>query len=345
MRILLLYNGYPRLSQTYQIDEAKELAKKHEIMIISWCWELFTVDSSALPYFNDHPLSNANLTRIKKFRPDVIHSHFLDNVDLAYYLASLFHVKFSIRTHSFDILTTKNNLLENKSIIQKINSSFCAFMIVFPEFKQRCLQKNITSQKLLINYPQINISRFQNVFSLENGKDIMSGGAFLPKKDIKNFILIAKQIKELYPTKTIRYYSVKEDPAYYNEIMEYNRKNGSPVEFLTKQPNEMPIEYKKHEWLIYSACPTLRTVGLPLMIAEAQASGVGVITFKLRDSLCDYISENGYFYETTNDILNIIDKPFEQEKKVNAFYLSSRYNIENNIEEMEKSWMKEKIEI
>ena len=66
------------------------------------------------------------------------------------------------------------------------------------------------------------------------------------------------------------------------------------------------MEYKKHEWLLYGACSELKTDGNPVMIAEAQASGVGVIMYKLREELIQYIpSDCGY-----NEILEIIKEPF-----------------------------------
>ena len=57
MRILLLYKGYPRISHSYQIVEASELNKRHEVMIISFEWELFTKCENHLPYvFTSSPL-------------------------------------------------------------------------------------------------------------------------------------------------------------------------------------------------------------------------------------------------------------------------------------------------
>ena len=73
---------------------------------------------------------------------------------------------------------------------------------------------------------------------------------------------------------------IKSDPNYYNKIIDFNTKHGSPVIFKAVDPDLMPLEYKKHEWLIYGACPILKTVGNPIMIAEAQASGVGVIMYE-----------------------------------------------------------------
>lgn len=336
MKILLLYNGYPRLSQTYQMDEAKELNKHHEIMIFSWSWPLYTFDNTYLPFINDDP--RKHMDKIKKFNPDIIHTHFLHNIDVVGHLSLILKKPYSIRTHSFDILSSSNNYLDKIDIIRKINSSKCAFIIVFPEFENLCIKKGIHKDKIITTYPSIAISRFQSVFSLPNGNDIMSGGAFLPKKDIFNFVLLAKKIKEIYPDKKVRFYSVKEEPEYYDMIIKHNIQNGSPVEFLTKQPSEMPLEYKKHEWLIYSACPILKTVGLPLMIAEAQASGVGVLIYNLRETIKDYITENGYIYNTHNEILEIIKKPFDEIKKKQAFEISSRYNIEENIKEIEEKW-------
>ena len=58
MKILLLYKGYPRISHGYQIDEANELNKKHEIMIISFEWELFTKSENHLPFIQNSPLQS-----------------------------------------------------------------------------------------------------------------------------------------------------------------------------------------------------------------------------------------------------------------------------------------------
>lgn len=77
----------------------------------------------------------------------------------------------------------------------------------------------------------------------------------------------------------------------------------------------MPLEYKKHQWLIYTVCTKEKTVGNPVMVAEAQASGVGVIMYKLRDSLIDYVTENGYLYNNDEEVLKIISKNFDLEKR------------------------------
>jgi hypothetical protein len=90
----------------------------------------------------------------------------------------------------------------------------------------------------------------------------------------------------------------------------------------------MPAEYKKHRWLVYTAAPAFNTVGWPMAIAEAQASGVGVCVPNLRSDLRDYVGQSGYLYDSIEEVVDIVSQPyprelrelgFEQAKKSDAF--------------------------
>lgn len=335
MKILLLYKGYPRISHGYQSNEAVELNKNHQIMIISYDWELFTKEDNHLPFTYNHPVKE--IKNIIKFEPDIIHSHYLDTFDVCVKLSETLKIPFTIKSHSFDILN--NDFYTPKKYLNQINDNkYCLKIIVFPEFFQKLLNLGIKEDKLLALYPTIDINKFIN-FEIENGPNIMSGGAFLPKKNIKGFILLSKKIKERFPNKIISYYSVMENKTYYDEIMLFNKIHNNPVNFLTVQPEKMPLEYKKHQWLIYTACPEKKNVGNPLMVAEAQASGVGVIMYKLRTSLDDYVTDNGYLYENDEQVLQIISNNFNEEKRNNSIEIAkNRYNIKDKIKIIEDIW-------
>jgi len=330
MKILLLYKGYPRISHSYQIDESQELNKNgNQLFIISFDWEVFKSSFVALPYLKKKPLDS--LIEINKFNPDFIHSHYLDTIEICHNLSRRINKKYSIRTHSFDILTNDKKLISYK---RYVNSENCRGIFVFPEFKSRLVSLGYNENKLYETYPSIYIHKFQEIDT--NGEHIMSGGAMLPKKNIEGFIQIAIKIKNKYPLKQINYYCVVEDPEYYKYIDKINKNYGNPVNFITEQIIDMPNEYRKHQWLIYTACPKLQTVGLPMMVAEAQASGVGVIMYKLRDTLLDYVTENGYLYEKDDEILDIISNNFDETKRSNARQLSTRYDVRNNIKKLLK---------
>jgi glycosyltransferase involved in cell wall biosynthesis len=77
------------------------------------------------------------------------------------------------------------------------------------------------------------------------------------------------------------------------------------------------------------------------MVAEAQASGVGVIVYNLRESLGDYVTENGYMYKNDEEVIDIISNNFDYEKRMNAVVIArERYDIKEKIKNVENIWMK-----
>ena len=110
---------------------------------------------------------------------------------------------------------------------------------------------------------------------------------------------------------------------------------------MTVQHDTMPLEYKKHQWLIYPAHPRLLTVGYPLAVAEAQLSGVGVILYESRPDAKDYVTENGYVYQEMDQVVEIISHPFDTEKRHQAYELCDRYDIEKGLPRLEALWFPE----
>ena len=332
MKILLLYNGYPRLSQTYQLDEGDYLYdNKHELLIFSWNWNLYTIKEKHQPFIYDNPVHH--LQTIEAFQPDVIHVTFLNNIELAEQIALRCKTFFTIRTHSFDMLECN---------IQKyakfVNKDTCKAILVFPMFIHKCIEAGFAAHKLVPSYPIIHIHRFIQP-NIPNGPHIMSGGACLPKKNIPGFIALAATIKKLYPSIEVSFYTVAEDPTYFEKVKKLNEQYGCPVTWKTVQPDVMPLEYKKHQWLIYTACNKLKTVGYPLMVCEAQAAGVGVVMFNLRPDCKDIIvQDTGYVYDYDKEVLDIIKQPFDETKRQAAMTLSWRYDLIPQMKQLEQTW-------
>jgi hypothetical protein len=94
-------------------------------------------------------------------------------------------------------------------------------------------------------------------------------------------------------------------------ICQYNRDNGNPVVMRgLVQHREMPAEYKRHEWLVYTACPDLKTVGWPMAVAEAQAAGVGVCMQNIRPDLAEYVGPGGFLFDTIDEVIDLVSEPF-----------------------------------
>ena len=321
LKILLVYQGYPRLSQTYQIDEAQYLhSQGHQLLIYSYRWPIMIASDLALPYIKGNP--ETDIAKIKAFKPDIIHSCFLETIPMIERLSARLNIRYTIRSHSYDVLSMGRLKV----------SARCLAILTFTSWTQ---YYPLEVRHLVREcYPSINISRYR--ISGPHGNGIMSGGACLPKKDIFGFIDCAVVLKRQFPDREVTYYTMPEDENYYRSVLEYNQKCGSPVIFRTVQTEQMPSEYMKHSWLIYGACRTLGTVGFPLMVAEAQAAGVMVIMYKLRSDADLYLQGTGYFYDSVDDIVSIIQAGVVPTMIQAAQELSIRYDINNC--ELEQIW-------
>jgi glycosyltransferase involved in cell wall biosynthesis len=330
MKILLLYQGYPRLSQTYMLDEANELAKNHTLFIASVAWPIYISANESVPYQFYKTLPEAQKD-IDSFKPEHVHGHFFNNAKTLLDYSLKYDCYFTLRTHSFDVLT--KTIVSNPQSVLAINHERCRKVFCFPSFEKILLDNGVLQSKIRVVFPQINIQRYFS--TAPNGCDIMSGGALLPKKNLKGYIDFARKLKTQKPHHNLRYYTVPEDPRYYKEIMDYNISLNSPVEFLTVQPQEMPREYKRHKYLVYGGCPLLQTVGYPLMIAEAQAAGVIVLTYSLRDDIQDYVTDCGYVCKDSDEVLDIILRDEDVSSKRDlGFTLASRYNIQSTMNDI-----------
>lgn len=61
---------------------------------------------------------------------------------------------------------------------------------------------------------------------------------------------------------------------------------------------DMPREYKRHEWLVYTANHSFNSVGWPIVVAEAQASFVGVCIANIWSDLRKYLDRACYVFDS-----------------------------------------------
>ena len=81
----------------------------------------------------------------------------------------------------------------------------------------------------------------------------------------------------------------------------------------------MPGEYKRHQWLVYTAEMASATIGWPMSIAEAQASGLGVCVPNVRPDLRDYVGPSGFLYDSIEEVAPIIARGYPDELREQGF--------------------------
>ena len=160
----------------------------------------------------------------------------------------------------------------------------------------------------------------------------MNVGACIPKKNMDDFLFLSTAL----PDKNYNLYSMG-----YN-VEEFHRMNSdleNPINIIGPvQPEDMGAEYKKHEWLVYTASRTIGEVGWPMAIAEAQAAGVGVCMQNIRPDLRGYVGEAGFLFDTVDEAAKIISQPFSKELRELGFEHAKKSDVRGHIHQLEKLW-------
>ena len=327
-RILVLLQEYPQISETYIANELEVLWPTCDIRIVARMQADFA--------YRDHfPFSvvarddpGALMTLAAEFRPDIVHAHYLHNAIDAHMVARELGIGFTMRLHSFDVLRPLPKVLQRA--VAAINTPQCLGVLTFPFTIERLVEAGIARQRLHAAPPVLRIDRFLN--REPNGDAIMNTGAALPKKEMETFIDLAARM----PERRFNLYAMGYDVG---TLKAYNAAKGRRVNIVRPlQPREMPAEYKKHEWLVYTASARENTVGWPMAIAEAQASGVGVLMQDIRPDLREYVGAPGYMFRTVEEARAIVSRPFPAERRERGFEHAQRWGLRHHIGTLTSLW-------
>jgi len=363
LRVMYIVHNYPTLSETYIKTEIEALQDDVEIAVL--CRK-----KSSYPYKNHLPFKVVSsqeemVEEINTFKPHVLHGHWLFLTKLLSDLSKKTNVPFTIRAHSTDTLPSSRigplprfvfdmlryvkwrrippisqilksrfkipfHLLEAASLI---NDHVCLGILAFPFSRELLEAAGIHKEKIHDCYPVIDYKRFYD--PSPNGKGVMNMGSCLPKKKMENFIELA----QLFPRKIFNLYALGKGLHYDKKFFKLNESLGKPVNMMEPiEPDDMPKEYKKYEWLVYTACPNRASVGWPMSVAEAQAAGVGVCFPNIRPDLKEYLGGGGFLYNSISEAADIISKPVPEEIRKKGFEQAKKSDIAEHKEILLNLW-------
>ena len=326
-KILVVVQEYPQVSETYIKNEVDALAENHDL-------ELLALVPGSYPYRSRRPhivLSPVNqqniLDYLKGFGPSVIHGHYLTVLPAVTKISETLKVPFTIRAHSFDVLGGDLAKVNLRAV--GANPLFRG-LLCFPFMRRRLIDAGLPEAKVLASNPVIDVLRFRN--TAPNGPEIMNVGAPAPKKNMEDFIRLSR----LVPDRKFNLYGLGYETP---RLVEINAKLGGKVNFIAPvDPEDMPAEYKKHCWLVYTASRTVNTVGWPMALVEAQASGVGVYVQKIREDLREYVGEAGYFFDSPGDLLDAIREPPSDALRKRGFEWAEQYDYRHQLHILIDLW-------
>lgn len=327
IKVLYFLERYAQISETYIENEIRALGDDYKVRVLSLVNPDLPMTENKLPYtLVRRPEHTRQMT--EDFKPDVVHGHYLTMLDRVFRVARMLDVPFTLRAHSFDILAVRHDFMANWSSFA--NTEHCQGILTFPFTIPLLVKQGFDERKLIPCNPVVDIAAFED--HGPNGTAVMNTGAALPKKQMEDFILLGTKV----PQRKFHLYPLGYDTA---QLAAYNRSLGNPIKIMRPvQPSAMPKEYKKHEWLAYTASPQTKSVGWPLAVAEAQASGVGVCMAGVRPDLKDYVGDCGFVYEDIDEAAKIISQPFPQEMRERGFEWARRCDVRRHIHLLTDLW-------
>jgi hypothetical protein len=326
-KILMIVQRYPQLSETYISTEVTGLFNANLLA------NLVALGAPNFPLEHHVPFSllrdeNEILRVCSGVEVTALHTHYLHMGPLVSRVAQRLRLPFTLRTHSYDVLNVPPAILLNTCAL--LNRSSCAAVLGFPFVCQILRDHGLRYDLLHETWPVIDYHRFFDMGP--NADGVLNLGAALPKKNMRGYIEFAAD----YPMTRFSLYPIGYQTA---DIVAYNTNLGSPVDiYLPVQPPDMPQVYKYHSWLVYTSSLTLNTVGWPLAIAEAQASGLGVCFQSKRDDATTYIGGAGIVFTRFQEIADVVAGPVPRDMRELGFQVAARSDIVNHLQQLTAIW-------
>jgi lipopolysaccharide/colanic/teichoic acid biosynthesis glycosyltransferase/glycosyltransferase involved in cell wall biosynthesis len=328
-RILVLANTFPELSQTYTLVEVEALRERFDVLVVSFSYSRFP-HWTDIPHIQITAENERNVVNFltHRFRPQLVHGHFLSDLERIAALAALLDCPYTVRTHAPDVIWP--DPARWKAMPRIIEDERCLGILIFPFARPWMEAAGVRPDKIVDAYPVVDVRRFLD--RSPNGEGVMHLGAGGRKKGMDDFIRLSKMV----PEKRFDLYAIGERAE---EWKSFNHEIGGrvnchiPVDF-----HQMPAVYKGHDWLVYCTNDAYPLVGWPVALAEAWASGVGVCLRPIRPDQADYVGDAGFLVKDMHEAARIIAGPVPQEMRERAFAWAERFDVRRNLPTLTDLW-------
>ncbi len=360
-RIVCLIAKYPQYSETYMHEEMLSVSDRFRLQVYSYdkgdtprrnhlpyktiryqgaClnWGDFSrVDTSfATPVQRDYLRRMGR--EIERFRPDLLHGHYLATSLLLRQLAEQHRIPFTLRTHSFDVMQLASRPSKAKAMFEAVRSPFCRGLFVFPEFRGLFEAAGIAAEKIISAWPVVNVGRFHNTAPQRLTRRILSCGSCTAKKAFERIVdFAASGVLDGYSFDI--YAKGDSEP----ELRRYNRSRGGPVAIRYVEPEEMPAVYRCHDWLIYPTDVDVNEVGLPCSIVEAQASGIGICWQEVphrRVAQREFLGGGGYLFRSYDELPAIIAKGYPEDMRRRGLENAWKCDVGRHADQLTSVWQR-----
>jgi hypothetical protein len=302
-RALYLLFHYPSITEGYIEAEIRAVQDHYEVQVIGTDQNPAGVTFYA-PHSPFQTLSDDQeiIDAIRAFDPQVIHAHRLFMLPRLLPICERLQIPFTVRSHAHDAIPSLDPRVAGwmeqapKILPLATQNELCLGILAFPFTRPHLEAWGVPEDKIHDCYPVIDY----------------------------NFLEMARRC----PERTFDLYALPSRLHPIEKLKDLNASMGSPANIQPPvQPEHMPAEFKKHEWMIYTADAQLANVGWPVSIAEAQAAGVGVLMADIRPDLREYVGDAGFLYSSIDEALSIIHHPFPDDMRKAGFEHAKKSDV------------------
>lgn len=303
-RVLYALEFFPQLSETYVTTEIACM-RRRGVHVEAW-----SEFDAVVPYETDVLVHRGSLEEaIRRSRPDVVHTHHLHRALKYLPAATAAGLPMTVRGHGAEFTEERLRALEEAPGI--------AVVYQFPHL--------IPPAGLGSDRVRTMTSCFDPELYFPAGeKDrrmVVRTGLASPPKDMKTFLRVAARCPRhrfvLIPCFSIGF------PQHLDEILEYNRSLGSPVEILPNLPHRETADLVRRAAIHLHTHALTEPFGMPVSIAEAMAAGCYLIGRRCA-AVEAYLGEAGRTYESEDEAVTLVTETlhWDEERWRRAYLVS-----------------------
>lgn len=348
-RVLYFIAKYPQFSETYMHEEIAAVSTEFDVKVLTYNatkfprerafpYEVIEYTDPCLVYAPFHkidatfrsPSQREFLRRVNAiiddFQPTLLHAHYFGLALLLRHLAKRHRVPYTLRTHSMDMLSEPEEKL--RALCDAVGDPRCLRVLAFPPFCETLTSRGVPADKVTGCWPVVNFARFHRPERRPPTGRVLCAGPATPKKAHPTFVDLAALMRD-----SGLGFDLYARGVSLGATARYNEEHGNPVTITYADPEAMGDVYPRYDWLIYPGNPNINKVGLPVGIAEAQASGLGVCWQELpgrREQQLEFLGGGGFLFREVGELPEILLRPYPEEMRLRGLANARRCDIQDH---------------
>ncbi len=328
LKILYILDRFPVIMESYVATELDVVTPDHDIKIA--VFNEIPEQSYPTRHRFDMVRDEDHLDElVRAFKPDILHGHFFEQIERIDGISKKYGIPYTLRSHAYDI-AAQRFVRQFESWADLINDDRCLGVLVFPYGRARLEQAGFRPDKLIDAGPVFNFERFINPAPRAVSNAILAVGSAWPKKNFEALIDVAPRL----PGVSVDLYAAG---GRLDDLKQYNASRGAPVVIKPAvQNHEMPAVFRSYDWYIYTGDND--EAGLPVSVAEAWASGIGVMLQRSRDEDYEFVGKAGYVFRELDEVVDIVSRPYPEEMRQAGFEQARYWDFRRRRGELEDVW-------